>query len=35
MLAIRLPDSIGQRLTALASATGRTRTALAREAIPE
>ena len=35
MLAIRLPDSIEQRLAALASETGRTKTALAREAILE
>ena len=35
MLAIRLPDSIEQRLAALASETGRTKTALAREAIVE
>ena len=33
MLAIRLPESIEQRLTALASETGRTKTALAREAM--
>ena len=35
MLAIRLPDSIEQRLAALASDTGRTKTALVREAILE
>ena len=35
MLTIRLPDSIEQRLAALASGTGRTKTALAREAILE
>ena len=35
MLAIRLPDAIEQRLTALAAETGRTKTALAREAILE
>ena len=35
MLTIRLPDSIEQRLAALASETGRTKTALAREAILE
>ena len=35
MLAIRLPDAIDQRLAALASKTGRTTTALAREAILE
>ena len=35
MLAIRLPDDIEQRLAALASETGRTKTALAREAILE
>jgi RHH-type rel operon transcriptional repressor/antitoxin RelB len=35
MLAIRLPDAIEQRLAALASETGRTKTALAREAILE
>ena len=35
MLAIRLPDSIEERLNALASETGRTKTALAREAILE
>lgn len=35
MLAIRLPDSIEERLNALASETGRTKTALAREAIVE
>jgi RHH-type rel operon transcriptional repressor/antitoxin RelB len=33
MLAIRLPDDIEQRLSALAIETGRTKTALAREAI--
>jgi RHH-type transcriptional regulator, rel operon repressor / antitoxin RelB len=35
MLAIRLPDAIERRLAALASETGRTKTALAREAILE
>jgi RHH-type rel operon transcriptional repressor/antitoxin RelB len=35
MLAIRLPEAIEQRLAALASETGRTKTALAREAILE
>ena len=35
MLAIRLPGAIEQRLAALASETGRTKTALAREAILE
>ena len=35
MLAIRLPETIEARLTALASETGRTKTALAREAIIE
>ncbi len=35
MLAIRLPSTIEARLTALASETGRTKTALAREAIIE
>lgn len=35
MLAIRLPESIELRLAALASETGRTKTALAREAILE
>ena len=35
MLAIRLPDSIEERLTALASETGRSKTSLAREAILE
>lgn len=35
MLAIRLPDEIEQRLDALAQETGRTKTALAREAILE
>lgn len=35
MLAIRLPDSIEERLNVLASETGRTKTALAREAIVE
>ena len=35
MLAIRLPDDIEQRLSALAIETGRTKTALAREAIRE
>ena len=34
-LAIRLPDSIEQRLAALAAETGRTKTTLAREAILE
>ena len=35
MLAIRLPDEIEERLNNLASETGRTKTALAREAILE
>ena len=35
MLAIRLPDTIEERLNILASETGRTKTALAREAIVE
>jgi RHH-type rel operon transcriptional repressor/antitoxin RelB len=35
MLAIRLPDDIEQRLSALAIETGRTKPALAREAILE
>jgi RHH-type rel operon transcriptional repressor/antitoxin RelB len=35
MLAIRLPDAIEERLAALASETGRTKTTLAREAILE
>ena len=35
MLAIRLPDAIEQRLNSLAEETGRTKTALAREAIAE
>lgn len=35
MLAIRLPESIEQRLHSLAAETGRTKTALAREAIVE
>lgn len=35
MLAIRLPDVIENRLNALAAETGRTKTALAREAILE
>ena len=35
MLAIRLPESIEARLNALAAETGRTKTALAREAIVE
>jgi RHH-type rel operon transcriptional repressor/antitoxin RelB len=35
MLAIRLPEDIEARLSALASETGRTKTALAREAILE
>lgn len=35
MLAIRLPESIEERLNALAEETGRTKTALAREAIAE
>ncbi len=35
MLAIRLPDEIEGRLDALAKETGRTKTALAREAILE
>ena len=33
MLAIRLPDAIERRLAALATETGSTKTALAREAI--
>ena len=33
MLAIRLPDAIEKRLASLAAETGRTKTALAREAI--
>ena len=33
MLAIRLPDTIEERLNTLAAETGRTKTALAREAI--
>jgi RHH-type rel operon transcriptional repressor/antitoxin RelB len=35
MLAIRLPKEIEERLNALATETGRTKTALAREAILE
>ena len=35
MLAIRLPDAIEERLSALARETGRTKTTLAREAILE
>ena len=35
MLAIRLPDAIEDRLNTLATETGRTKTALAREAILE
>ena len=35
MLAIRLPESIEARLNALAQESGRTKTALAREAIAE
>ena len=35
MLAIRLPDAIEERLNSLANETGRTKTALAREAILE
>lgn len=35
MLAIRLPDPIERRLGALAAESGRTKTALAREAILE
>ncbi len=35
MLAIRLPEAIEKRLHALAAETGRTKTALAREAILE
>jgi len=35
MLAIRLPDAMEQRLNSLAQETGRTKTALAREAIAE
>ena len=35
MLAIRLPETIEKRLDSLASETGRTKTALAREAIVE
>ena len=35
MLAIRLPDAIEERLTSLAAESGRTKTALAREAILE
>jgi RHH-type rel operon transcriptional repressor/antitoxin RelB len=35
MLAIRLPESIEQRLQALAEESGRTKTTLAREAILE
>jgi RHH-type rel operon transcriptional repressor/antitoxin RelB len=35
LLAIRLPDDIEERLEVLANETGRTKTALAREAILE
>ena len=35
MLGIRLPETIEERLNALASETGRSKTALAREAILE
>lgn len=35
MLAIRLPEDLERRLTALAKATGRTKTYYAREAIVE
>ena len=35
MLAIRLPEAIEERLNQLAAETGRTKTALAREAIAE
>ena len=35
MLAIRLPDAIEKRLSVLAAESGRTKTALAREAILE
>ena len=35
MLAIRLPNTIEERLNTLAAETGRTKTALAREAIVE
>ncbi len=35
MLAIRLPEAIEERLAALASETGRTKTALVREAVVE
>jgi RHH-type rel operon transcriptional repressor/antitoxin RelB len=35
MLAIRLPEKIEERLNSLALETGRTKTALAREAIAE
>jgi RHH-type transcriptional regulator, rel operon repressor / antitoxin RelB len=35
MLAIRLPENIEKRLDSLAAETGRTKTALAREAILE
>ena len=35
MLAIRLPEEIEERLTALAGESGRSKTALAREAILE
>ncbi len=35
MLAIRLPESIEERLNALAAESGRTKTALVREAILE
>ena len=35
MLAIRLPETVEKRLSALAAETGRTKTSLAREAILE
>lgn len=35
MLAIRLPEAVERRLSSLAAETGRTKTALAREAILE
>jgi len=35
MLAIRLPEAIEERLATLASETGRTKTALVREAVVE
>jgi RHH-type rel operon transcriptional repressor/antitoxin RelB len=35
MLAIRLPDAVEKRLSSLAAETGRTKSALAREAIVE